>query len=414
MSHKTRELDENPWYFLVVDTQKKMRDMRFTPTIFSQLVEPLDRRRFDAIVAQHNADAYNKSFRSWDHLMALIHAQLSGVDSLRGLAQSWNAHAQTHYHLACGELARSTLADANTRRPVEVFAQAFAWVSGLTDRSTRNEAKKCLRLIDSTPIPLGKLFDWAKSNGRIRGMKAHVVYDPDRDLPHILDITHANVNDAQIGRTVEPEPGLTYVFDKGYCHYGWWRNIHKANAFFVTRPKANMGLTVRRERPFELSRGDGFTVLDDQEVEFSSKGDSKLRMPLRRIHIRRDEDGKTIAVITNNTTRSAVEIAQAYKFRWQIELLFRWLKQHLKLRKFLGTNENAIKLQIYAAMIAYVLLRIAAKAARSKLDILRFTELVRIFLFDRRRLATIEKPPPVNPSKKRDRSNPHQMDFQYA
>ena len=111
---------------------------------------------------------------------------------------------------------------------------------------------------------MGKLFDWAKSNGRIRGMKAHVVYDPGRDLPRILDITDANVNDAQIGRQIEIELGLTYVFDKGYCHYGWWRAIHAAGAFFVTRPKTNMGLTVKAERQYGPSRGDGFTVIGDQ------------------------------------------------------------------------------------------------------------------------------------------------------
>ncbi len=112
---------------------------------------------------------------------------------------------------------------------------------------------------------MGKLFDWAKSNGRIRGMKAHVVYDPGRDLPQILDITDANVNDAQIGRQIEIEAGLTYVFDKGYCHYGWWRAIHAAEAFFVTRPKTNMGLTVKAERQYGPSRGDGFTVIDGQD-----------------------------------------------------------------------------------------------------------------------------------------------------
>ena len=414
MPRKTRELNENPWYFLVVKTQKRLRDMRFTSTIFGQLVEPINRRQFDAIVARHDGDAYDKKFHSWNHLMAMIHAQLSGLDSLRGLEESWNANANTHYHLDCKELARSTLSDANARRPVEVFSQAFDGVCAQMDRSTRSDAKKCLRLIDSTPIPLGKLFAWAKSNGRIRGLKAHVVYDLDSDLPQILDITDANINDAQIGRTVEIEPGLTYVFDKGYCHYGWWTDIHNAGAFFVTRAKTNMGLTVRRERPCAFPQGDAFTVISDQEVEFSSKGDSKLPIPLRCVKIRREEDHKTFTLITNDLTRSAVEIGQAYKFRWQIELLFRWLKQHLKLRKFLGTNENAIKLQIYAAMIAYVLLRLAAKAVKSKFDILRFTELVGSLLFSRRRLATIETPPAVNPSKKQDRSNPGQMDFLYA
>ena len=155
-------------------------------------------------------------------------------------------------------------------------------------------------------------------------------------------------------------------------------------------------------------------MIADEEVELSSKGDSKLPIPLRRIVILRDEDAKTIVVITNDMKRSAVEIAQAYKFRWQIELLFRWLKQHLKLRSFLGTSANAVKLQIYAAIIAYILLRLAAKAAKTKFDILRFTELVGVFLFARRRLAAIETPPPTNPSRKRDRLNPNQLAFPYA
>ena len=176
-----------------------------------------------------------------------------------------------------------------------------------------------LRLIDSTPIPLGKLFDWAKSNGRFRGMKAHVVYDPDRDLPRILDITDANINDAQIGRQIEIEPGLTYVFDKGYCHYGWWRAIHAAEAFFVTRPKTNMGLTVKAERQYRPSRGDGFIVTGDQKVALWKRR-LQVADPLRRIEIVREEDGKTISVITNDRERSAAEIAQAYKFRWQIDI----------------------------------------------------------------------------------------------
>jgi IS4 transposase len=388
--------------------------MPFTATIFSQFVEPLDRRRFAAIVERHDADAYDKRFDSWRHLMALIFAQLSGLDSLRGLEAAWNANPDAHYHLDCGAVARSTLADANARRPVEAFADAFAMVAALTDRSTRNEGKRLLRLIDSTPIPLGKLFDWAKFNGRVRGMKAHLVYDPGRDLPRLLDITHANVNDAQIGRTVKAEPGLTYVFDKGYCHYGWWSAVHAAKAFFVTRPKRNMGLTVVAERQEKPSPGEGFVVTSDQEVAFVSKGDSKLAMPLRRICLRRHLDGKTIDVITNDMTRSSVEVATAYKLRWQIELLFRWLKQHLKLRTFMGTSENAVKLQVIAAMIAYVLLRLAAKAAKTKFDILRFTELVGALLFERRRLANIDTPPPVNPSRKRNRLNPNQLAFPYA
>lgn len=414
MSRISREFREIPWYFPSAKTQKIRRDMRFTPTIFSQLVEPLNRRRFDAIVRRCDGDAYDKSFRSWDHLMAMIYAQLSGAGSLRALEVGWNAHAEAHYHLGCGKIARSTLADANARRPVEVFAAAFNMLAVLTDRVTRRDAQAFLRLIDSTPIPLGELCRWAKSNGRIRGMKAHVVYDPGRDLPRILDITDANVNDALIGRAVDIEPGLTYVFDKGYCHYGWWSAIHAAGAVFVTRPKSNMGLSVKAQRLYGPARGDGFTVTGDEEVALASKGDSRLAMRLRRVTVVRDQDGKTITILSNDMDRSAVDIAQAYKWRWRIELLFRWLKQHLKIRNFLGANPNAIKLQISAAMIAYVLLRLAAANAKVAHDILRLADLTREFLFARRRLAKIETPPLVNPSSKRNGFDPNQLAFYYA
>ena len=245
-------------------------------------------------MARWGADTYDKVFHTWDHLMVLIHAQLTGASSLRALAASWNAHANAHYHLGCGEIARSTLADANARRPVEAFADILTMVAGLTDRSTRAEARRMLRLINSTPIPLGKLYDWAKFNGRIRGMKAHVVYDPGRDLPRILDITDANVKDAQIGDGSRSSSASPMRSTRATSHYGWWRAIHAAGAFFVTRPKTNMGLTVKIERQDGPSRGDGFTVIADQEVKLSSKGDSKLPIPLRRIEILRDEGAKTI------------------------------------------------------------------------------------------------------------------------
>jgi putative transposase len=387
--------------------------MRFTPTIFGQLLEPINRRQFTAIVERHDGDAYDKSFGSWDHMIALIYAQFSALDSLRGLEAGWNANCQHHYHLASGRLARSTLADANARRPTEVFADAYALVCGQIDRRARREGQQMLRLIDSTPIPLGKLCAWAKSNGRIHGVKMHVVYDPKADHPRVLDITDANINDAQIGRAIKIEPGATYVFDKGYCHYGWWVAIEAAKAWFVTRPKTNMRLDVIKTRLVEESQGDGFTVLSDEDVVFASKGDSKLPIPLRRVRIKR-ENGKQITLLTNDMERSAVEIGALYKGRWQIELLFRWLKQNLKIRKFLGNNDNAIRLQLYAAMIAYALLRIAASAHKVRLPILRFTDLVTQFLFERRRIGAIEKPPPINPSAKRDKSSPNQLSFSYA
>jgi len=299
--------------------------MRFSPSIFGKLIEAINRRQFQAIVDRHAGDAYDKSFRSWDHLMTLVFAQFSEARSLRGLEAAWNANCQHHYHLGGGQLQRSTLCDANKRRPVGVFAETFALLTGQLDRKSRREGGEMLRLIDSTPIPLGKLCGWAKSNGRIRGMKMHVVYDPQADCPRILDLTDANVNDAEIGRAIAIEAGATYVFDKGYCHYGWWKAIADAGSVFVTRPKTNMGLERVAERELTHTRGDGFTVLQDAEVRFASKGHKKLPIPLRRLWVQR-ANGTVITILTNDFTRSAVDIAALYKARWQIELLFRWIK----------------------------------------------------------------------------------------
>lgn len=387
--------------------------MRFSTSIFGKLLEGINRRQFQVIVERHRGDAYDKSFRSWDHLVALIFAQISSASSLRAVEAGWNASPQHHYHLASGPLVRSTLSDANARRPVGIFAETFGLVAAGLDRGTRREGHDMLRLIDSTPVPLGKLCSWAKSNGRIHGLKMHVVFDPKSDYPRILDITDANVNDAQIGRAIAIEPGATYVFDKGYCHYGWWSAIAEAGASFVTRPKTNMGLEIVRFRPLFNAQGDGFTVIEDVEARYASKGDQKLPVALRRLRVTR-ADGKTITLITNDLRRTAVEIAALYKSRWQIELLFRWIKQHLKIRKFLGNSDNAIRLQLYAAMIAFALLRIAARANAVKIPILRFAGLVAQCLFERRNIAQINKPPPVNPAKKQNRHSSDQMSLKYV
>ena len=387
--------------------------MRFSPGIFGKLLEAINRRQFQAIVDRNAGDAYDKSFHSWDHLVTLVFAQLSEARGLRGLEAAWNANSQHHYHLGGGPLQRSTLSDANKRRPAAVFAGAFALVAGQLDRKTRGEGDEMVRIVDSTPIPLGELCDWAKSNGRIRGMKMHVVYDPNSDRPRVLDMTDANVNDAEVGRAMMIEPGATYVFDKGYCHYGWWNAIDEAGSIFVTRPKDNMGLKRLRAREIAAARGDGFTVLEDEDARFASKGHKKLPVALRRLRVKRDS-GQVIFILTNDLERPAMEIAALYKARWRIELLFRWIKQHLKIRKFLGNNDNAIRLQLFAAMIAFALLRIAARANAVKIDILRFTDLVQRCLFERRQIATIEKPPPVNPGKRKIKTSTDQLSLAYV
>lgn len=398
--------------FLVVETQKGP-SMRFCDSIFSSLLKPIDRRQFQKIVDQHDGDVYDKSFKSWDHLIALVYAQLAGIEGLRALEAGFNANPQHHYHLGTGKFARSTLSDANARRPTGIFAQVFATLAVSADRQLRREGAEMVRLIDASPIPLDQVCTWSKWNGRIRGMKLHVVYDPLADVPTCVEITPANVNDIEIGRQLTIKAGTTYVFDKGYYRFDWWQKINDCGAFFVTRPKANIRLRAKKHRTNRKRKGDGFKIIADDEVVLASKGDSRLPIPLRRIEIRRDNGG-VMTLLTNDLTRTAVEIATLYKGRWQIELLFRWIKQHLDIRKFLGTNENAIRLQILAAMIAYLLLRIAARINCITMLPLRFAELVSQLLLTRRSIATITKPPPVNPSCRQQTGSPDQMELCYA
>jgi putative transposase len=385
--------------------------MRFRDSIFGRLLEPIDRRQFQRVVDGVDGDAYDKSFKSWDHLVALIYAQLSGNDSLRAVVAGFNANSQHHYHLGTGKLSRSTLSDANARRPPGVFARTFATLSVIAGRHVRREGMEMVRLIDASPIPLGKLCSWATWNGRIRGMKLHVVYDPKSDVPTCVEVTDANINDVEVGRQTPIQPGTTYVFDKGYCRFDWWQKINDSKAFFVTRPKTTTRLRAVKHRSLRKRKGDGFEIVADDEVKLVSRGDSRLPIPLRRIKVKRENGGK-ITLLTNDLVRSAVDIAALYKSRWQIELLFRWIKQHLDIREFLGNNDNAIRLQVLAAMIAYLLLRIAARANCIKMLPLRLAELVGQLLFTRRSLATIEKPPPVNPSKRISGTN--QTEFCYG
>src|SRR4030081_1303583 len=216
--------------------------MRFCDSIFGRLLEPINRRQFQTAVDGLDGDAHDKSFRSWDHLVALIYAQLSGNNSLRGVVAGFNANPQHHYHLGTGKLSRSTLSDANSRRPIGIFAQTFATLSAMAGRLIRREGMEMVRLIDASPIPLGKVCNWATWNGRIRGMKLHVVYDPLGDVPMCVEVTPANVNDIEIGRQGPIQAGPTYVFDKGYCRFDWWRKINHSEAFFVTRPKTRIRL----------------------------------------------------------------------------------------------------------------------------------------------------------------------------
>lgn len=396
-------------YFLVVETQKMEPGVRYQPTVFEALLKVVPRWVFTAIVSRHDGDRYDKSFRSWDHLVTLIFLQLSRISGLRELEAVWNAQACAHYHLGTGAVSRATLSDANQRREPAIFAETFAHLSGLASRLLRREGREVVRLIDATPIPLSSLCGWAEWNGRTRGLKTHVVYDPDSDRPVHLEITSSTVNDVLVGREQPIEPGAIYVFDKAYVDYAWWHQLDQARCIFITRPKSNVKFTVIKSRRLSQAAKEA-GIVSDATVELASQQRARLPIRLRRIEVMRD-DGRILTIISNDLRRSAHSIAALYRKRWQIELLFRWIKQHLKIKSFIGRSENAIRLQIYAAMIAYLLLRLAARQSQSALSQIRFIDLVRAKILDRRPLEHIDKPLQTQPQT----THPdQQLAFQYV
>jgi putative transposase len=394
--------------------------MQFTSTVFSSLLKPINRRQFQASVARHKGDRYAKTLTSWEHMVALVYGQLSGASSLRALETGFNAQAHQHYHLHARTLARSTLADANERRTPAIFAELLGQLIGQMGRKHRKDVAFAMKMIDSTPIPLGERFECSAFNGRIKGLKLHVVFDPNLPSPLQTDITPATINDVSFRHQIPLEAGVTYVFDRGYCDYAWWSDIHAAGAVFVTRPKKNAVWTLVKQRqvtPSATSKEDGFIVLDDRDVALASKGRgrNKLEIPTRIITIQRvgkRTNGDVFDVITNDIDRSSHDIAACYKARWAIELFFKWIKQNLNLCSFLGRSENAVRLQIIIAMITFVLIQIARLTTQTTYSAQRFIQLIAGLLPSRRNLATLEKPPPINPSKG-NRKDPNQTNLDF-
>lgn len=322
----------------------------------------LPRDSFQRLVDLHRGDRYTKSFRCWHQLLAMVYGHLAGVSSLRELEAGFNQHRNHHYHLQAVEVHRTTLADANDRRNPKVFEEAVKLLMTLARQAIgKSERKELLYLIDSTTIPLhGRGSHWAEgSRTRTRGLKMHVQFESGSQLPVHQTITAANVNDETEGSKIAPEKGATYVFDKGYCNYTWWEKIAAAGARFVTRLKKNAAI---KEVEAKAVPAEAAHILSDTIILFANKSNrgrhqNPCRRLLRRIEVVR-ADGDRLVLVTNDLGAPAAEIAELYKQRWEIELFFKWVKQHLKIKNFLGESENAVRIQLLAALIAYLLVAV--------------------------------------------------------
>ena len=344
--------------------------------VFSQLTEFLPRRIFDRMVAEHNGNKYVKHFTCWNQLLCMVFGQLTIRDSLRDLITVIEAHSPKSYHLGFEKsVTRSNLAKANEKRNSKIFEEFAYCLIDIARRKRSNddfEVKGKVYAFDSSTIDLClSVFWWAKFRKTKGGIKLHTLFDITTQIPAFIHITAATVNDMNAMDVIPYEAGTHYVFDRGYVNYQRLYRIARLQAYFVVRAKAN--LKFRRMYSKKTDRSTG--VLCDQLGKLTGFYVSKdYPDKLRRVKFHDQETGRTFVFLTNNNELSALEIALLYKNRWQVELFFKWIKQHLKIKSFWGTSENAVRIQIYTAIITYCLVAIVGhdlKIERSTYEILQ-------------------------------------------
>ena len=369
--------------------------VRHQNSVFHDLQKRIPWAEFDRLVEVHGADARVRQLSTKSQLMALLYAQLSGASSLREIEAGLASHAGRLYHLGVKPARRSTLSDANALRPAAVFVELFARLASQAHRGLRRALAETTYLIDATGVRLsGLAAGWARFSAKACGAKVHVIYDPDADQPIYAAVTAAKVNDITAAQAMPIEPGATYVFDLGYYDYRWWAALDAAGCRIVTRFKANTPLACVAEMPV----AEGGPILSDRIGHLPARQAASRKNPfadpVREVRVR-IETGKVLRILSNDLDAGAEDIANLYKRRWAIELFFRWVKQTLKIIRFLGRSENAVRIQIAVALIAFLLLRLAQAAQNAVASPLAFARLVRTNLMHRRRIDRLLKPEPT-------------------
>jgi hypothetical protein len=375
--------------------------MRHQNRVFHGVLQGVPWDVFDQLVEAHAADWRVRQLTTRSQFVALLYGQLEGASSLREIEAGLESHQSRLYHLGVSAPRRSTLADANTSRPCAVFSELFAVMAQRAHRPLRRGLAETTYLIDATGLRLdGRSLDWARFSAKVCGVKLHVVYDADADRPIYAAITPARTNDITPAQAMPIVPGATYVFDLGYYDYAWWAKLDQAQCRIVTRFKRNTPLAVVEELPVPA----GGAILSDRighlPRRLSNNRPNPFQDAVREVRVA-TETGKMLRILSNDLDASADQIAALYKRRWAIELFFRWVKQTLKITRFLGTSENAVRTQIAVALIAFLLLRLAQAAQKAISSPLRFARLVRVNLMHRRRLDRLletDPPPACDPA----------------
>jgi Domain of unknown function (DUF4372)/Transposase DDE domain len=356
-------------------------------TVFSQLIQHLPEKEFKKCVARHNGDSNFRGFSCWDQLLAMAFAQLTYRESLRDIESCLRALGSKLYHMGFrGKVSRSTLADANESHDWRIFAEFAQVLIGIARPLHARDPigvdlDQSLYALDSTTVDLClSLFPWAKFRRRKAAVKMHTLLDLHGNIPTFIRVTSGDVHDVNILDEIMPEAGSFYVMDRGYIDFQRLFVFTLSSAFFVVRTKSNVLIQRRYSHPVDKSTG----VRSDQTVILTSfESASAYPDALRRVSYLDKETQKRLKFLTNNFVLPAFTIAQIYKCRWQVELFFKWIKQHLRIKAFYGTSENAVKTQIWIAVSIYVLVAIVRKRLGLTASLYQALQILSVTLFEK-------------------------------
>lgn len=354
--------------------------------VFSQIINFLPSRVFDRCVEHYDGNKYVKHFTCWNQMLCMLFGQLSGRDSLRDLIISLSAHKSKFYHLGLGvSVTRSTLSDANEKRDYKIFEEFAIEMISLARKSCKPEEDffidNAVYAFDSTVIDLClNIFWWAEFRTTKAAIKVHTLYDVKTSIPAFVYLTNGSTHDVKVLDELTYESGGFYLLDRGYIDFKRLYDINEKKAYFVTRAKDNFRFVRKSSNKVNKSNG----VMCDQTIK--AKGYYTVKDypdTLRRVKFFDQETNSHLTFLTNNFSLPAEQIALLYKYRWRVELFFKWIKQHLKVKTFWGTSSNAVKVQIYNAIITYTTIAIIKAKLKTKLSTYEILQILSVSLLDK-------------------------------
>ena len=377
-------------------------------TVLSQLFQLLPRDAFNRVVKKHQSDKHSKGISTWDHMVSMIYAHVADAQSLRDISNGLRSTLGNRSHLGLGRVpSKSSLSYLNEHRDWRVFMDYYfelydhLKIKGLPRRAHLKNIRRKLYLLDASVIPLClSLYDWAVYRSKKGGIKLHTTLDYDGLLPVFCDLTDAQTHEVTIARTQVYPKGSVLVFDRGYTDFDWWNVLDSTGVFFVTRAKSNLDYRIVQEHqvPYKYRE----SIKGDYTIQLlSDQGKRSGLKPLRLVRFYDKELDRSFEFITNQRFWTASDVALAYKERWHIEVFFKFIKQNLSIKSFVGTSPNAVLTQIWTGLIAFLLLKYLQHKAAYKWALSNLVSFIRLACFAKVSLIKwldhpfeVEKPPP--------------------